>query len=261
MPPPKAVVRQSGYDLLTTPRSDIEAVEPLDQLVVRGKDGGLHHIRLSPNMTPASLRKKFDALGLRGERVELTVSWAEQHEHIYHDLIQAVFGLDFQAAYTMEAGTHPYRVRFEFNVNTHHFRAIAKIALHYYLLHTRLASGHEPGFQAMKRFIRWGCGHTEDFFVQNAVFVVPAEVYFTGVSSRWVHILGSCERNGEVLGYVRLFYGPRPCDTEYTLRLGRLSSRIILLGSAWAHAYLYDAPVPESGSVGQVDPLSLTRLR
>ena len=143
MPPPKAVIRESEYEFLTRVLPDGNAVEPLDQLVVRDKDGRIHHIRLFPDMTSAALKKQYDALGLHGQRVDLTVNWAEQYEKIYHDLIQEVFGLDVQTACTREAGTHQCQVRFKFHFDVHHFRAIAKIALHYYLLHTRLASGHE----------------------------------------------------------------------------------------------------------------------
>ena len=262
MRPPKVVIFQRGQELLAEPRCDMEAVEPVDQLIVKDKDGNTHHIRLFPEMKPKSLKKKFDALGLRGQQVEMAFNWNDQHGAVYSALIQEVFGLPVTTSFSVEPGMHPAQVRFEFRVNTHYFRAVAKIALHYYLLHSRLASGREPAFRGIKRFIRWGEGATDVFFMPNRIFVVPAEMLFRNVtSSRWVHLLGACEHNGEAVAFVRMFYGPRSRGVEYHIRLGRLSSRVVLPNSAWSHSYLYDSPVPTSGLVGQVDPVPLTRVR
>jgi hypothetical protein len=261
MPPPHAVVFYSGQELLAEPMCDTEAVEPVDQLIVRVNDGNVHYIRLFPNMIPSSLKKKFNALGLRGQEVGLAFNWAEQHEQTYCRLIKETFGLQVTTTLGIPDGVHQTRVRFTFKVDTHYFRAVAKIALHYYLLNTPWAFGNEPGFHAIKRFIRWGDGTAEDFFVQDRVFVLPEEVFFRGVtSSRWMHLVGACDFNSEALASVRLFYGPRARGAEYRIRLGRLTTRLILPDSAWAHAYVYDSPLPDSGPVGQRERVSLTRL-
>jgi hypothetical protein len=136
-----------------------------------------------------------------------------------------------------------------------YFRALAKIAFHYYLIHTRRATGSEKGFAPIRRFIMDG-GTPELFLDAPRRFGIPPGM----ASPRWCHILGAAERDGLVIGYVRLFFGPFARQKDYHFMLGRLETRLVLPEFAWAHAYIYDEPVPAKGQAGEVQAVNLRRM-
>jgi len=222
----------------------------------------MHYIRLFPDMSPQDLKGKFDALGLQGQTVELWFNWSAEDEATYMSLVHAAFGVSVTTSCSVEPGLHKALLRFEFTMDAHYFRALAKMVLHHYLLHTGVASGHEEGLSPIKRFIRYGKGDPDEFFTPRRVFVIPEEFLFPRVTSpRWMHLLGYCEQDRQAIGFLRLFEGPRSHGVEYHLRLGRITDRVCLPGAAKVHAYVYDAPVADVGPVGQVEAVPLTRLR
>jgi hypothetical protein len=185
----------------------------------------------------------------------------EQYYEKYIRLIDEALSTKLKSDSSISAGLHQGIMRFEFQVNDHYFRAIAKMALHYYLTYSVRYKGYEKLFDPIKNFIRTG-GNVDLFFNVPKIFTTTEEMLSKSiVSSRWVHFLGVCEHNGAIIGYVRLFYGPRSRGIEYHVRLGDLASNIVLPTPVWGHAYAYDNSVSDSGEVGEVQRVSIGRLR
>ncbi len=259
-PPPELCmdVPEHGM-LLTRHRPELNAGEIIDQLIVDVAGGTRHHIRLFPEMSPVELKARYDALGVTG-KVSIAYNCDESHHGVYMKLFAKSFGVDIPDAHSsIEPGMSQSAARFTFKVNSHYFRAVAKIVFHYYLVHTQRFRGDEECFDPIRRFIVEG-GNEDEFFGVRRVFT--DEVFGSGfTSSSWLHICASYESCDLVVGYVRLFHGPLGKGHPYHVLLGRPKSKIVLATPAWAHMYAYDSPVPDRGKVGEVRRLPLLTRR
>jgi hypothetical protein len=164
-----------------------------------------------------------------------------------------------------EAGMHRAQGRIIFTVNDHYFRALVKIAFHYYLTRTRRGMrGDEPAFMVLRRFIIDG-GHHENFFHRSrTTFAVPFGELPNGgavTPSQWCHILAADETCEVVVVYVHLFVGPGCVSHPHYVTLGPLDSQIVLANGVWGHVYMYDRVQPPTGLAGRVIPATFTRLR
>ena len=260
MRPPQVYIDHEGDILTGNFRSELNAIELVDQLVVKDKGGEEHFIRLYSGMPAEALKKAVGDLDLP-DRLEARFNCDEDQSETYAELLAEVFpGTRSGQTSSMLPGFHRKTpTRFTFCVNDHYFRAVAKMAFHYYLLNTDRADGTEPFFQPLRRFILEG-GDVEDFFRGPAIFT--SDVPRAGMApGRWTHFLAAYESERMIVGYVRLFYGPRSNGGQYDILLGRPDWQIVMDDRKWAHAYVYDEEPAAKGKAGTAHKVSPTRLR
>lgn len=243
---------------------DGRTATPLDQLVLFDESAESHSVRISPAMSPESLRRAVSRLGL-GTIVKTFGRFNKEDEPRYRQLfLEAWPDSQYEAQPDIPAGEQPVLVEIRFTVTELFFRAIAKIAFHYYLTQSIRSQGREDHFQEIRGFIEHGGGAqaVNKFFPEEDLFG------FVGfppgmVPSRWHHILAASEGDdGVVRAMVLLFVGPESPGEKYVLQLARLPSRISLLKSRWAHSYDYYRPTEATAScAGEVHPVSIMRMR
>ena len=228
-----------------------------DQLVVVDKNGQEHFVPLDPRMTAASLRRKLHSMGV-AEIKTVLASWDESNEQVYLKMLEGAWpGVKYELLSSTEAGTCKVQARVSCQLNDHYFRAIAKIAFHYYLTRSKRAKGHEDGFAQIRKFILEG-GDWEPFFEGPRRFALTdANV----LPSWWCHILAASEESDPVVAHVCLFRGPKGEGIEYTVNLGHLGSALVVLKPVWAHAYEYSRPVPTTRMVGVVRAIQVVPRR
>lgn len=266
MPPPKSVIRLGDHGELVKPvPGDHHAVTHVDHIVIHGKDGSQLEVRLFRGMRPEQLQEKVAAPSI----TEFNTAWLHCDEATcaeFQALVQAAWPqVRLRELAPTEPGAYKVAGRITFTFSDHYFRAIAKIAFHYYLVHTRRGlRGDESGFDPIRQFIMDG-GDTAPFFHSSGhTFCVPfGELPGGGavVPNRWFHVLAADESSNVIVVYVRLFVGPESVRDPYYVTLGPLNSRIDLPRPVWGHVYEYDDPQPTSGRAGQVLEASITRLR
>ncbi len=226
-----------------------------DQLVVIDKNGKEHFVTLDPRMTAGSLKRKVQSTGVRDIKM-VRSSWDESNEQAYLRILEEAWpDMKYQHVSTTQPGSNKVRVRVCFQVNDHYFRAIAKIAFHYYLTRSKRAKGHEDGFAQIRKFIVEG-GDSDPFFKGRKMFA-PMEANM--LPSWWCHILAASEEVQPVVAYVCLFRGPQATGIEYTVKLGRLESALVVPQPVWAHAYEYARPVPSTGKAGTVRAIQVDK--
>lgn len=232
----------------------------LDQLVLYDKDGEAHPIRLDPKMQPDTLRRTVMARGI-GEHTRMEVEVDENNVAIYDVLLRKAFpGIRLDWGSTTPAGEHTVQARITCRYDQRYFRAIAKMAFHYYLVFSRRSKGDEPAFRAIRNFIIDG-GDQSLFFVSHGRFGLPPcpPGY---APANWRHFLAAGESEKVVMAYVNLFSGPRrPRGSEHHILLGRLATPLIVPRASWAHEYVYDSVPAHNGTVGEVHEVSLSRIR
>lgn len=266
MPPPKHTVRSGDHDeLVEIQQSATMQVGPVDQLVVRDDTGADHHIRLFPGMNPDQLRERLTRAGVK----DFSKAWFhcdEKTTNEFQALLQATWPhLTLEVLPSAEPGTYQRPGRVKFTTGDDYFRALAKIAFHYYLVHThRGFRGNEPEFKPLREFIMKGGDPTRFFRRTGSTFKVPfGELRAGGAITPvdWCHVLAADESRDVAVVCIRLFAGPRSVRPPQYVALGSLNSRIRVPSAVWAHAYIYDRIQPPSGYAGHVEEARIMRLR
>lgn len=266
-PPAYGVQMEDHYALVSPLHGDPLNVEPVDHLLLRNSKGEESAIRLHPQMRLEQLRSLVRGSGLTGTLTAF-LHCSEDHLALYEDLLSGVW----PQSHLIErpptpAGVHesvPCRVTF--TVTDAYFRAVAKIAFHYYLAHSsRGRRGDEQESAPIRDFIMNG-GDVDAVFADQgeALFATPfhgPREGWTAVPVHWCHIIAAGEVDGRAMGYVQLFVGPRSVPPPYHVRLGRRESRILLPPSVTCHEYAYDAPQKPGRYCGAVRSLSASPLR
>ena len=252
-PPPQVQTLTQAGTLSVEAAEDTSHFRPYDQLVVCSEDGTEHEIRLYPEMSVADLRQRVSSLGVGV--VGARINCDERNEDAYSKMLKEIWPTsEYQRLSTTEPGQSRVLLRGRFQVNDRYFRAYAKIAFHYYLVHSVRCKGDEDEFLPIRQFIMDG-GDADQFFVSGGPFQHTDP---NMVPSWWCHVLAASEKTSVAIAYVCLFRGPQSKGIEYTVRLGTLPSRIIVPNASWIHAYKYDRPVPDTGKVGTVTQGSIT---
>lgn len=258
-PPPQYTAFPDSGPEKVLPSDEPDKYEPLDQLIIIDEIGQDHSVDLHPGMSPDSLKQKIASLGIRNIPRARLLCDQSRHDDYLKTIQEAYPKCWHEPQIPIPAGIHkvPFEVNFQFNY--HYYRAIAKIAFHYYLVNSSRSGGSETCFSAIRNFIINGGDH-EKFFPKGLIRFKDSDPSYM-VPSWWIHTLAASEENNIAIGYVSLFEGPEGRCPNHHVLLGKLPpSPIILPKTIWAHSYKYDKPVPEKGKVGCVETIHLTRI-
>jgi HNH endonuclease len=238
---------------------------PIDQLVVRDTKGVEHHLSLFPDMTAASLRRKIaDAAPAPNSPMSLH---AEDPNHdVYVGLLAELYpDSPYIEGESVDEGVHRVRGQTVFHFSTDYFRALAKIAFHYYLVvNQRGFCGDEPEFTDIRCFIMEG-GELEEFFCGGgSQFVSPYREIPGGgalLPAVWGHALAVDEEEREAVVNVMLLAGPKRLAPSHHIRVARFNSPIIVPRAQSAHVYIYYSELDEKGYSGFVSESPVYRVR
>jgi hypothetical protein len=232
-------------------------VRAMDQLVIVDRDGRRHFIRLFPEMTAESVRKKVEALGVGIAAAHLRVD--AQHSAKYMELLQAVWPtMKYEQQPGRGVGADRVRCLVGCLVDQDYYRALAKIAFHYFLVtSTRGFHGSEAEFEAIRHFVMHGGDHREFFDRPEVRFRLPEHE----APNTWVHLLAATEEDRRAVALVALFVGPRNQPLMHHISLGRLRSNIIVPGFHSFHEYAYSAAPNEGRFAGKVLKQNLVRVK
>lgn len=262
-PYPVFLADMAGYHALVdlSPDNPREAL-PVDQIVIQDPHGNIERVRLYPGMRLEQLQKKIKTQNIHMVRLDAR----EQHCNEYIGLLKGLSpGIRMEEKQATERGTYQRQGRIGLFVTDRYFRAIAKMAFHYYLAHNcRQLRGDEPEFGPIRDFIMQGGDISQFFHSSGRTFLHPFRNLPTGeaiVPNRWCHILVASETAGVAVIYVNLFLGPGAVPLPYHVTLHQVPSRSIASAAHWGHLYIYYHPQPETGHAGYVEPLSLIRMR
>lgn len=255
-PAPKFTADLNGTPLLVHPHpNDVNTVTSPEQMVVEMQDGTSEHVRLNPQMTAAVLRAK---LMRYPHRRRILLHCEEAHFSTYTALMRDIFPRStMHDGVRMEVGFHKRKGSIRTIVTTPYFRALAKIAFHYYLItNQRGLVGTEPAFEPLRRFI------TEDGSV-DAFFTRPmdrVELPFRDVPTggcyspnHWLHCIFANERDGRMVVGVALFAGPGCVPNTHYVTLRPERSTILTARDLWGHAFVYSGD--DGKHCGHCDPM------
>jgi hypothetical protein len=227
--------------------------------VIFVKDGQAHHVPLTKNTTPDQLRDSYNQLGIaQPEEVHFVcdreeMAWVEPLLHATWP--ETTHDLKGETATTYNGAT------VDIMLTNRYFRAVAKIAFHYFLTQFPQFTGHEPIFNDIRAYIL-----DEDHKVERANDYVgerqlpligemlPADTKPQGWKG---HVLAAEIKNGECLAHVQLFLSEDFPARTYTIRL---SSGADASEYGNGHLYAYYEDGPHGKYAGEALPLTWTRV-
>lgn len=256
-PPPEYTIDLGDHPaIVNVSQDDPENVFPVDQLVIRDKDGRFHHIRLHPKMRTEQLEKQLN-------QIEIQDTWAyfkEDEFQIYSKLFKSTSTEShLKKLNTMKSGDHSLPGQIKCLFSEHYYRAIAKIAFHHFLNHTRRNYyGSEDCFESIRNFIANGGNKSPHYDGVNNCFAVPLGFLPDGrllTSKRWHHIIAINENGPEIVGYVQLFLGPKGIRPPDLVRIAKPPSMEHVPSYVWGHVFTYEENQTGNwaGSVEQMD--------
>jgi hypothetical protein len=230
-----------------------ETAYPARQIIVRDAEGKCHSILITDRIkTPADLLDELKERNLQGcEGVECYASTDEQ-EFMETLCKGANFGVTWNEKAPPEVSGKKRFVT-TFTVNDRYFRALAKIAFHYFLKQFSHFSGSEQQFAGIREFIMKG--GDSDLFVRQ----IPGS-FVTGLGNHvttdhWGHLLAVDKTEKDIIAMMHFFVGPRSSpDSYYRVYLGKNAERIIYPQSV-GHQFVYFDHPDNQGYTGRVDPL------
>jgi hypothetical protein len=209
-------------------------------------------------MTASALKEKVGACQPQDD-LQILLNCDDRNWEAYRKLFSEALSWHMTPQSSMEPGRYSVKARITFTFGEQYWRALAKIAFHYYLCQTVRVRGDEDGFGAVREYIMNG-GDRDAVFGDPRPFLQHG-LHPNQVPTRWCHFLSALESRGLVRGCVCMFFGPKRRMAQHYVTLGRIHSPIITPNSRWAHAYVYDDRPCSGRTVGEVIPMPAWRMR
>lgn len=247
------------HEVRTEPIGDSRNVDILPQLILTDREGNREEIAIEDpkcislgewRILLARCRqgrvKDIDAIGLSDEQFAL-IGHVFRRMGLTFDLAEQTSIQPFQGT-ALVHGAVTYDARY--------FRAIAKIAFHYLLVHSRLFSGIDKEFDGVRRFIRYGEGHEGNFAAKGSGPIA----YDPSGSDRppyYGHVLRTDISPKRIAVCVQLFIGHDHKPDWYRVTLSREEHLIFLPSEEFGHYYRYIEPEERGQYDGVIDAMTV----
>lgn len=244
--PPRFVIRHGDHEELVEGDSTVGGqVRPVDHLTVVLKNGRNWHIRLFPTMSAEALRRKLEQMKIT-EAETARIHWHsdDANAETYKALLSEVWPeMRCEELESTEAGIHRVPISIECRFTMRYYRAIAKIAFHYFLANSRCGfTGHEERFAPIRTFIMNG-GELDEFFNNQKPQVrLPVGVLADGTAllpARWMHLMCCFESYESAVVAIYLLFGPERPPTPHFVTVLHRTSSVITPSYQYGHAYIY----------------------
>ena len=144
-----------------------------------------------------------------------------------------------------------------FMVNNNYFRAVAKIAFHYFLKFFHLFTGFEKEFDVIKDFIFNG-GESEQWVRQvEGSFIIELEPNIA--TDKYGHLLAIDKNEHDIRAKVYFFVGPGITPHRYYEVFIGKNPEMIIYHQGVGHQFVYFDKPEEDGYDGRMDPLQTIR--
>jgi hypothetical protein len=220
-----------GINHETGEEKELELVGPntvreLRCVKLTAEDDSVRTITITNGMTREEFQKKVIALGIKFFK-HADISAAPE-EIPWVESLFAGFKMEGKTQWVQPSGPIMYGpFTIKFTVTDRYFRAIAKIALHYFLTKFPRFRGDEACFAEIRNFIMNGCPIDEiGGFVTQSREQFAYQLRAGDRLSAWGHLIGVDATYMGFQAKVQLFVGPQNRSTVFTVRLGKNPSPI-----------------------------------
>lgn len=263
-PPIRMTTVLPGYEkeVRVEPIGDSKNVDILPQLILIDAQGNREELAINnPDCISLTVLSLLVKKCSEGNIKELEVIGISNEQFI---LIKHVFrktGITFDPA--DDAKIPPLQaqvlVKGCVTYDTRYFRAVAKIAFHYFLLHSKLFDGSESEFEMIRRFIRYGEGGECDFLEKNNQ-PIAQDPSGKDRPPYYGHVLRTEITSKSIAVCVQLFIGHDYKPEWYRVLLSQKKRVIFLQTEEFGHYYKYLEPDKRSHYDGVIENLTVAQI-
>jgi hypothetical protein len=261
-PPIRMATTLPGYgsEVRVEPIGDSNNVDILPQIILVDAEGNREEIVINnPDCISVAewllLLKKCLSGGVK--HLEALVS---DEQFLLIKRVLPEFGITFDSA--DDAKISPFRgqvlVKGSMTYDKRFFRAVAKIAFHYFLIHSTLFHGTEDEFQAIRRFVRCGDGDERDF-IEKVDEPIAHDISGADRPPYYGHILRTEITPKGIWVCVQLFIGHNYKPQWYRVLLSRKAHRIFLPSEEFGHYYRYLEPDKRTQYDGVIERMAVAQ--
>lgn len=140
------------------------------------------------------------------------------------------------------------------------FRAIAKIAFHYYLNYNNFKhTGYEDLFIHIRDFVRYGKNNLKDFVVEKKGYFIE-QLKHGWKPPTYGHIVVATVNERFINVKIQLFLGPNYEPPYYEILLSEKTFKIKIPETIFGHNYVYDDDKEKKSYDGSMHQLLATKL-
>lgn len=258
-PAPRMTGKYAGVHFVIRPNNgDPSDPEPQETIAYVDDNGALlGAVEVSPKMSSQSVRAKLDSIGAV-DPAKLQFHILQRNSEWMEGVLAELFpGKALKDKPTIEAGEeYTIEGKIDYVFNDHYYRAIAKVAFHYFLVYSRLgAKGDEPEFEALREFIKTGKNGSQHFKgTRNSPVYFGSPYGGQHGCSNWFHTLAADCTQDWIVVYLHLFVGPpdHMAQPHYVL-LGRAPA-VARMPNPFAHIVAW---TPGDRSKARIMPIPI----
>jgi hypothetical protein len=193
--------------------------------------------------------KALEAIGISDEQVVLI-------KHVFNEV-----GITFDSADDVKISPIKTQVLVKGHTtyDKRFFRAVAKIAFHYFLLHSRVFKGSEEEFRTIRRFIRYGEGDECDFLEKNSQ-PIAQDLSGRDRPPYYGHVLRTEITTKSIAVCVQLFIGHDYKPEWYRVLLSQKNREIFLQTEEFGHYYRYLEPEERTRYDGVIENITVAQI-
>ena len=209
-----------GSDVLLEPLEGQHA-EHLVQMIVEDQTGRQIFIPLTTSTAAADIRRRIQEMQPEGN-INVRLIWAPDREAWAVDLFRELWpGREIPEP---RAGANLFRGAVaKFQTTDRYYRAIAKMAFHYFLTQFPYYSGHEPIIDDIRAFIVNDSQAAVDNTLINDFINVYSAPLVPSLGHRLGHLICAEIRDNVCYGHVELFVSTGSRMPAFRVRLGALT--------------------------------------
>lgn len=266
LPPPKFIRLDTEYEKLVDLDPDKPSrVVPVDQLVLELKDGRSIPVRIPASISLIGLKSLIERHARTEDIREIKFSASVNDADRIQAMIQDIWPL----SKLLESNTvEPYAAQIPISVECHYgsgsWRALAKIAFHYFLSQSKYGyGGNEKIFDPIRRFIRRDEGDRSEFFLEKGPdFVAPIGWEADGgilVPENWMSFICCIETGQSAIVGVYLLLGPEAPPQPHYVQIFAQRHSLFTREYAYGHQYVYVGDTDNGERKSRVEPVQWIR--
>lgn len=263
--PIKMKIKYPGtdYEMLVEPSGDGRNCQITPHIEIRDANGNRKQVIVEkPNsLTAEELKKKIFSTGMKNPtKVWPRMQNNEQVDRIFELLKECGLYTSEEVAEDIKPFEGIVKAEGQTTWDERRFRAIAKIAFHYYVNYNNFNHmGDEDLFKAIRCFIRYGNGNWGDVVSENKGYFVE-QLKRGWKPPSYGHIIAATVTQGFVKVNIQLFVGPNYEPPYYEVLLCRNTFKIGIPETVFGHNYVYFEDDKKQSYSGSIHQLLATKL-
>lgn len=267
IPPPAFYVKNGDHRELAEVNPDNpDELRPIDQIILEVNECQ-YHIEIPNKISADAVRRKIHRIGIKETDVKCVRWWCSDSNYEHYKAVTAEIWPSWLSADVgdVPAGIRRVSVTIECRFTEQYYRAIAKVAFHYFLTTSRLGfSGRESVFSGIKQYIVTGTNRSGIFIDSSPPFVFPFGTQGDGsyrAPRRTMHVICAIESYAKVAVALYLFVGLRLAPSPHYIKIFDRPLPLYVRGRAYGHTYTYwDGEAGGRVGDGVVEPLDVRQI-